>query len=215
MKLTSLELRNRIYELAAISDTPVRIKKKTVATNIFKGRNQDAGTFAGLTRVCRLVREEYRPIQRREARVEVELGELTAYLDTFHGIHADKNSTPRQLMVVLCGLVFYDEGNDILPLLIMRTTKPSCVSNLLFRPEDAHDVDAIAECKDLNELFHHNHPGWLDAIRSGALQTVAVDRVQRTITLEGIRSFQNVGFTRKIVYTTLRTDKSLGDGLTD
>jgi hypothetical protein len=112
-----IEMRNRIYQYASIPDeTMLATKKKRKC----KGLDN-----LPLTQVCRQLRQEYLPIQRRNSRVRVKWTEATDYLATFHG-----GSTPtlQELIITLKPLSIRDsragEPFEILPLIKLRLAMP-------------------------------------------------------------------------------------------
>src|SRR5689334_19819728 len=86
------ELRNRTYYFATVgNDKPIRLTKR--------GLHND--TYAGLAMVNKQICAEYRPLQCHEAKIEVALEELGAFIDTLLGNTEDKASPPRLLRVLI------------------------------------------------------------------------------------------------------------------
>ncbi|KAL5371479.1 hypothetical protein DPSP01_014245 [Paraphaeosphaeria sporulosa] len=102
------ELRNKVYDLVATA--PV------ASINHRTGRTD--GSYAALTRVCRQIRCEFLPIQRREAKVCLPLEQLGEWIRTATS-HPDK--APKLMRLVPdFGKFYYSEIHhvyDLLPLL--------------------------------------------------------------------------------------------------
>ncbi len=91
-----LELRNIIYEFVANEDASSPLPIRRV-------KNADLGTYAGLTRVNREIRMEYRPIQRRNACIQVSLNDVIPFLQTFRQHEKNKKVTPVKTLYVILG----------------------------------------------------------------------------------------------------------------
>ncbi|KAF2133895.1 hypothetical protein P153DRAFT_381065 [Dothidotthia symphoricarpi CBS 119687] len=186
----SAELRNRIYHFAAISDRPILVSctRNNEATNESAG-----GTFAGLTRVCHQIRHEYRPIQRQEARIGVDLEEVNTYLETFHDDPRDLTSEPQHLLITLKPMLVRLEdvgsaGIDLLPLLRFLGGWLQTRCNSMVRSWHSpiclpHGVNwdhvvegACDECGDLNRLLDNDNSTWLRHIQDGRFDRITVRR---------------------------------------
>ncbi|KAF2832725.1 hypothetical protein CC86DRAFT_462939 [Ophiobolus disseminans] len=175
------ELRNSIYEYAAIgNDETLRISKST-------GK---PGSFAALSRVGREIRAEYRPIQRREANVEIRWNNLEAYQEDFLRTKNDRSSPPRFLRVTM-GRNRYDTvGVDILPLVLTQLRDPSldcyftqskngegiirsCLVRQARRIDEPMDQGAC-----LTNLLHHflYDKTWVADLQSGRIANIMVRR---------------------------------------
>ncbi|EDU44983.1 hypothetical protein PtrSN002B_006940 [Pyrenophora tritici-repentis] len=113
------KLRNLVYEFAAVSEQPIQIACKTPKASQ-KGdtvqENKKAGTYAGLTSVCRQVRKEYLPIQRREVNLRINLWDLEKFFATFDLLHWATTSQPRGLDISIPFPLYRTSKIDILPL---------------------------------------------------------------------------------------------------
>jgi len=157
--------------------------------------------FAALTHVCRQIRREYRPVQRRQAETEIDLEDMPAYLATFHSSTEDSAIVPRRLLIALQPVAVEVEackisgGIDFRHLLRLQDTwrgagHPSICE---FKPPDTRpNIDDIGlpgqmprdhirtakEYKDLQVYLDHTDPVWLDHIRHGQLATIKIHRDQ-------------------------------------
>ncbi|KAI2476868.1 Sorbose reductase SOU1 [Pyrenophora tritici-repentis] len=113
------KLRNLVYEFAAVSEQPIQIACKTPKASQ-KGdtvqENKKARTYAGLTSVCRQVRKEYLPIQRREVNLRINLWDLEKFFATFDLLHWATTSQPRGLDISIPFPLYRTSKIDILPL---------------------------------------------------------------------------------------------------
>ncbi|KAL1595152.1 hypothetical protein SLS60_009840 [Paraconiothyrium brasiliense] len=78
-----VELRNRIYELVATDDEPVQVVRRfdDGDNSDMKSKDQDfRSNYAGLTRVCRHIRDEYLPIHRQYARISLNYDDLEQWM---------------------------------------------------------------------------------------------------------------------------------------
>ncbi|KAH7093510.1 hypothetical protein FB567DRAFT_175488 [Paraphoma chrysanthemicola] len=171
------ELRNRIYDQAATTDDPIRITHETPLHHPHH--------YAGLTRVCRQIRNEYLAIQQRGARLEVDWDELPHYMTTFH---ADKTSNilrPKSLDVRLT-YAYEDEENlepqvDILPLLQLKTGATDMeVRVITVHYDNEHVVHHWLNAalhyasRDLQQLVNNNYEEWNRCIRLGCFHSIMV-----------------------------------------
>ena len=185
------ELRNYVYHFAATNDAPVRIThRKTPRGADTHGDVELPPTHNGLTRVCRHIRQEYRPLYRRTAFLEIDWKDLPKFLTTFCDAPEDDEAPCRELQVVLQNRfrlpikTSYADVTpvNILPLLGLRVK--SSDFDCRFVPSkaglDRHSATA-RDCEGLNELYQHSHPEWLKDIRGGFFNSIVVHREGRGV----------------------------------
>jgi hypothetical protein len=186
--LTGIELRNRIYDFAAVCDGPVRIVHCGVANEgDRKASNRPLVPYGGLSRVCHQIREEYRPLQRRAADLEIDWNDLPKFYATFCNSTSISAEAPcAKLQVVLQDTESFDAREqmtdliDIFPLLRLQNLSPTFACSFMSPGDALHKTSPPSiwpsEESDLNELLYHSHPDWLEASRSGSIERIMVPR---------------------------------------
>ncbi|KAF2832726.1 hypothetical protein CC86DRAFT_401474 [Ophiobolus disseminans] len=137
---------------------------------------------AALTRVCCQIRNEYLEIQRREARLTVDLFKLPAFLRTFYSVADLTVPAPNGLHVFLHPISDYSTKKtqpvDLLPLIALRMN--SLNMKVCFdMPMGENGLDyclLVQQCQDLEQLVGHQHVAWLEVIRTGKLERIKVHR---------------------------------------
>jgi len=179
-------VRNCIYEFVAIGDDePIRICKSTGGP----------GTYAALSRVCKEIRAEYRPIQRREAHIEVNWDDLPRFQDVFMGSPEDRANPPCTLRVAMGSVDDDTPSVDILPLLLLQYFHPTfdCIflkqgdghglqreESPSWEQEELQDRPECGEWKDewtcLNDLLSHDNAHWRSDVQTGRFASIVVAR---------------------------------------
>ncbi|KAH7082781.1 hypothetical protein BKA63DRAFT_138013 [Paraphoma chrysanthemicola] len=172
------ELRNRIYDLAATTDDPIRITREKTLHHPHR--------YAGLTRVCRQIRKEYLAIQRRAAHLEVDWDELPHYMTTFHADKSSNDFRPKYLDVRLTCAYEYKELHephvDILPLLQLKAGATDMVVRVTSIVYDegafVRQMNALLDEArlDLQQLIDNNNEEWVRCIRLGHFDSIMVGR---------------------------------------
>jgi hypothetical protein len=121
--------------------------------------------YGGLSRVCRQIREEYRPLQRRAATLEIDWSDLPELYATFCNTASSSADAPCvDLQIVLQST----EGRitdliDIFPLLRLQNLSPTFACSFMSPGDALHKTSPPnfwpSEESDLNELLYHSHPG--------------------------------------------------------
>ncbi|KAI4644924.1 hypothetical protein J4E93_005722 [Alternaria ventricosa] len=176
------ELRNRIYEIATVvGDEPLAISRLP---------HREDGNYAGLTRACVQIRAEYRPIQRRKAKLSLSFSDLDVFTGTFLASAADKMILPLEVHVRVsrftkpgCALTF-----DSLPILqvkvqnprldirIVPTNIPKGPHSIGGGPHDAAALATIAlnQAQDLNSVLLHSNKDWHTCLSNGSIGEVYI-----------------------------------------
>lgn len=168
ISLYLVELRNHIYESVAASNgrTFIRhIKKDCDVTNA----DEKKALYASLTQVCRQIRSEYTPIQRRSTKLFVRWEEFSDYLRVFHN-----HQIPQTLQlpeIRIRSPIRRLSSLDILQLLQLRVACPNFSSFFANTPDSSgswtrtnfKDIELII----LYKFLQHDHSQWLEDVRSG------------------------------------------------
>ncbi|KAI4632082.1 uncharacterized protein J4E87_001553 [Alternaria ethzedia] len=182
------ELRNRIYEIvAAGKDEPLSISQL-----LFR----EDGNYAGLTRACAQIRAEYRPMQRRRAKLSVDFSDLDDFTRTFLTSSADMMILPLEVHVrvslIKPGRTLHFDSLPILkvkvenPRLDIRIVIATVQKGFRVRGGGPHDAAALAtialtQAQDLNSLLLHSNKDWHACISNGFIGEVYI-QMQRGLT---------------------------------
>jgi hypothetical protein len=137
--------------------------------------------------VCREIRAEYRPIQRREAQIELEWNDLQHFLDDYLYTNEDRASPPRALYVSMTSAFRKDQTVDILPLLLTKAMHPSFLCTFFDDGSDDSSVDSFmsrdqarlhAEWAAMDDLLNLKTKSWMLDIQTGRISSVVVRRHQ-------------------------------------
>jgi hypothetical protein len=144
------------------------------------------GTYAGLTRVCRQIRAEFRRIQRRETRLQVPSRDAVAYVLTFHATATDSVFLPCQLQISICSFGTRLDNNtfDLLPILKLKVTHQSLDCKFVLshpgNQENAisNDVRSHGLTEDdvqrLNTFISNANTHWTEDILNGMFSRMRV-----------------------------------------
>ncbi|KAF2445647.1 hypothetical protein P171DRAFT_484314 [Karstenula rhodostoma CBS 690.94] len=186
------ELRNRIYELVAVDEKPIRIKHlnselarmKEIA--FLTGDDDTAcdiqftGVYAGLAGLCRQIREEYLLMHRQRSCATVDYNDLEQFIVTFF----DDKEPFKEVHILPSGGLGSDyiqpfESDNVLPLLRAKTCFPDLfVCNIEFGEEPSRFIwgSAIEDpswqswrarmrwFRNLQNLLQHGDTRWLESI---------------------------------------------------
>jgi hypothetical protein len=135
--------------------------------------------YAGLTRVCRQIRQECLKIQWQGADIEVKHYELPQSLATFIFDEDSYKIAAGYLRINITGLLYYHVGDfqqlDTLPLLFLSRKKPDMMIKFVLGPFDAYPGMAHAHaCTILTRLLGHHNKVWPDCILEGNIRSVKV-----------------------------------------
>jgi hypothetical protein len=144
------------------------------------------GTYAGLTRVCRQIRAEFRPIQRRETRLQVLSRDAVAYVSTFHATAADSISLPCQLQIGISsfGNRLDNTTFDLLPILKLKVmhqsfdckfvlSHPGNQENAIFNDVRSHGLTED-DVQRLNTFISNTNTDWMRDIFNGMFSRMRV-----------------------------------------
>ena len=161
------------------------------------------GTDSGLTKVCRQIRAEYLPIQRREAVVAFRWDRIKfmqAWFDTFHPTGPDSSGGPRVVRLLwgnkkevpprrqrCFGCIFHsatclDMIGDLHELLRIRAHWTSIHFEVTLtdsyrksgEPDPSLMVQAERDCQNLSLLLQYDNPTWLTAIREDVFDRIII-----------------------------------------
>ncbi|KAI4626467.1 hypothetical protein J4E83_003618 [Alternaria metachromatica] len=177
------ELRNRVYEIAAAAgDEPLVITRRP---------HREDGNYAGLTRTCVQIRAEYRPMQRRSAKLSVCFSDLEDFTQTFLTSAADTMILPLEVHVRVSRLTRpgYPLSFDSLPILEVKVANPCLDIRILpvnipnwsrFMRNGPQDAAALAtmaltQTQGLNSLLLHSNKNWHACISNGSIGEVYIE----------------------------------------
>ncbi|KAI4702542.1 hypothetical protein J4E81_002906 [Alternaria sp. BMP 2799] len=172
----SSELRNMVYHFASITDAYFSIRHDP---------SLQSSNYAALTRVCVQIRREYRPIQRRKAKVWIGLADVDNYARTFLRTAEDSMSLPHKIRVKVPFTSSSDFGSDfsIISVLKLKAAHPDLDCKLVhatIRNDSALAQKhmffrAMNKARDLNALVFHANKKWLEDISNGTIGDVLIE----------------------------------------
>ena len=151
--------------------------------------HRDDGNYAGLTRACVQIRAEYRPIQRRKAKLSLSFSDLDVFTRTFLTSAADMMVLPLEVHVRVSptqtGQALSFDSLSILkvkvqnPCLDIRIVPTTIPKGPQFRGDGPHVAAALAtialnQAQDLNSLLLHSNKNWHALLRNGSIGEVYI-----------------------------------------
>jgi hypothetical protein len=175
----SPELRNRIYDFAAI---PTRTDQERCVLPALS-----------LAHTCRQTRTEYLPIC-KTAPATILWRDVPSYFRTFYQ-HADGKMTdiaqaPTSITILVgCHDPELDGLIDLLPLLRMKHANAAFSCHFDYRADDpAEESDEANDRREflkadvdmLDALLHHDYPQWVDDLKTGRISKVNINDIGLT-----------------------------------
>ena len=158
-----------------------------------------SGIGAGLTKVCRQIRAEYLPIQRREAVVAFHwdnIEYMQEWFDEFYPGGPDSSGGPRVVRLLwgkpqdtsqnvsrhdpATGLAMIDDMEELLRIRAHWTSvrfEVALEDSYHTSDESDPNLSGLAErdCHKLCLLLHYDNPTWLTALRKNVFDSIIID----------------------------------------
>jgi len=152
-----------VYHFASINDAHVPIRHDS---------SLQSGTYAGLTRVCVQIRQEYRPIQRRKAEIWLNLANIGYYAQAFLTTAEDSMSLPHKIRVETKFANFSAFGShfSIFSVLKLKATHPYLDCEMV----PGMSNRTLNEVRGLNALASHANENWREDISNGIIGDVRI-----------------------------------------